>query len=171
MWVKFRKRWISLGLASILAATGAIAMDKDSPLKLEGTWVMSAAYEIKADGTRTTNFGEHPQGLLMVDKAGWYSLQIFRPGRSKFASGDKTRGTPDEYREAVLGSSTHTGMVSIDPVKRQLTFKIESASYPNWEGAEQVRDYTFRDGTLTYAVPASAGNGTVAYSIWRRAEH
>jgi hypothetical protein len=106
-----------------------------------------------------------------VDKAGWYSLQIFRPGRSKFASGDKTRGTADEYREAVLGSSTHTGMVSIDPVKHQLTFKIESASYPNWEGAEQVRDYTFRDGTLTYAVPASAGNGTVAYSVWRRAEH
>ena len=25
MWVKFRKRWISLGLASILASTGAIA--------------------------------------------------------------------------------------------------------------------------------------------------
>jgi hypothetical protein len=70
MWVEFRKRWISLGLASILAATGAIAMDKDWPLKLEGTWVMSAAYEINADGTHTTNFGEHPQGLLIVDKAG-----------------------------------------------------------------------------------------------------
>jgi len=34
---------------------------------------------------------------------------------------------------------------------------------------EQVRNYAFKDGTLTYSVPASAsGNGTVAYSIWRR---
>jgi len=50
-----------------------------------------------------------------------------------------------------------------------LIFKIETAVYPNWEGTEQVRDFTFKDGTLTYSVPASAsGNGTVAYSIWQR---
>src|SRR6476659_9807786 len=78
---------------------------------LKGTWVMAAAYEILADGTRTTNYGEHPRGLLMIDAQGRYSLQIFRVNRPKFASGDKTRGTADEYREAVLGSSTHTGRV------------------------------------------------------------
>lgn len=129
---------------------------------------MTSAYEILADGTRTTTYGEHPSGLLMIDKDGRYSLQIFRPGRPKFASGDKTRGTPQEYRDAVLGSSTHTGHVVIDPVKDKLVFKIDAASYPNWEGAQQVRDYTFKDGILTYSVPASAsGNGTVAYSIWQ----
>jgi hypothetical protein len=137
-------------------------------LSLEGTWVMTGAYEILSDGTRTTNYGEHPNGLLLVDKNGRYSLQIFRPDRPKFASGDKTRGTPQEYREAVLGSSTHTGHVVVDPVKSQLTFKIDTASYPNWEGVQQVRDYTFKDGVLTYSVPAAAsGNGTVAYSIWQ----
>jgi hypothetical protein len=137
-------------------------------LSLQGTWIMTSAYEILADGTRTTNYGEHPNGLLMVDKEGRYSLQIFRPTRPKFASGDKTRGTLEEYREAVLGSSTHTGRVILDPVKGKLTFKIDAASYPNWEGAQQVRDYTFKDGILTYSVPATAsGNGTVAYSIWR----
>ncbi|SDT35320.1 lipocalin-like domain-containing protein [Bradyrhizobium canariense] len=149
--------------------TGACAMATEAqPLSLEGTWVMTSAYEVLADGTRTTNYGEHPNGLLMIDKTGRYSLQIFRPGRAKFASGDKTRGTPQEYREAVLGSSTHTGHVVVDPAKGRLTFNIDTASYPNWEGAQQVRDYTFKDGTLTYSVPASAsGNGTVAYSIWR----
>jgi hypothetical protein len=45
-----------------------------------------------------------------------------------------------------------------------------SASFPNWEGKRQVRDYEYTDVLLTYAVPASAsGNGTIAYSIWRRA--
>jgi len=138
---------------------------------LQGTWVMASAYEILADGTRTTNYGEHPNGLLMIDKDGRYSLQIFRANRPKFSSGDKTRGTPEEYRQSVLGASTHTGRVQIDALKGKLIFTIDAASYPNWEGTQQIRDYTFKDGTLTYFVPASAsGNGTIAYSIWQRAQ-
>ena len=138
-------------------------------LSLQGTWTMDAAYEIQANGTRTTNYGEHPSGLMMVDRAGRYSIQIFRRDRPPFKSGDKTRGTPDEYRTTVLGASTHFGRVSVDPAKRQLLFDIESASFPNWEGKRQVRDYVYRDGLLTYSVPASAsGNGTVAYSVWRK---
>ncbi|WP_042626745.1 lipocalin-like domain-containing protein [Burkholderia plantarii] len=149
-------------------AVGARAAGQP-PVSLQGSWTLAGAYEIAADGTRTTNFGEHPEGLLMVDQDGRYSLQIFRPNRPRFASGDKTRGTPDEYREAALGSSTHTGHVAVDPASGKLVFKIETASYPNWEGAQQVRDYTYKDGVLTYSVPASAsGNGTVAYSVWRR---
>ena len=138
---------------------------------LEGTWVMTSAYEILADGRRTTNYGEHPNGLLMIDKTGRYSLQIFRPDRPKFASGVKADGTANEYREAVLGSSTHTGHVSIDTTAGKLVFSIDTSSYPNWEGSRQVRDYTFKDGALTYSVPASAsGNGTIAYSVWKRAQ-
>jgi len=159
-----------IGIAAALLMIGASAMANETqPLSLEGTWIMTSAYEILADGTRTTNYGEHPNGLMMVDKVGRYSIQIFRPNRPKFASGDKTRGTPEEYREAVLGASTNTGRVVVDPVNGKLIFKIETAVYPNWEGTEQVRNYTFKDGTLTYSVPASAsGNGTVAYSIWQR---
>lgn len=141
------------------------------PLSLEGTWVMSAAYEILSDGTRTTNYGEHPKGLFIADKAGRYSIQIFRPDRAKFASGVKSSGTPEEFKSAVMGSSTHTGRVEVDPDHHKLIFKIETSSFPNWEGTQQVRDYTFKDGTLTYSVPASAsGNGTIAYSVWTRAE-
>jgi hypothetical protein len=158
----------SIGIAALLFTGAPIMAVEPQPLSLEGTWIMTAAYEILADGTRTTNYGEHPNGLLMVDKEGRYSIQIFRPNRPKFISGDKTRGTPEEYREAVLSSSTNTGRVVVDPIKGKLIFKIETAVYPNWEGTQQVRNYTFKDGILTYSVPASAsGNGTVAYSIWQ----
>jgi hypothetical protein len=161
----------SIGIVVALLMIGASAVAiEPQPLSLEGTWIMASAYEILADGTRTTNYGEHPNGLMMVDKAGRYSIQIFRPNRPKFASGDKRRGTPEEYREAVLGASTNTGRVVVDSVNGKLVFKIETAVFPNWEGTEQVRDFTVKDGTLTYSVPASAsGNGTVAYSIWQRA--
>jgi Lipocalin-like domain len=153
-------------------STGSFARASEPTLRsLEGTWIMAAAYEILANGKRTTNYGEHPQGLFIVDKSGRYSMQIFRPGRLKFASGVKASGTAEEYRDAIVGSSTHTGRVEIDVAQAKLIFNIESSSFPNWEGIRQVRDFAFKDGTLTYSVPASAsGNGTIAYSIWQRAQ-
>jgi hypothetical protein len=164
-----RKSWRvagALGVA-LIAASAARAQDLKS---LQGVWVMDSAYEIHPDGSRTTNYGEHPKGLFTVDAAGRYNMQIFKVDRPAFASGDKARGTPDEYRAAVIGSSTHFGKVNIDPAKHQLSFSVEAASFPNWEGKTQLRDYTFKDGLLSYAVPASASSsGVIAYSIWRRA--
>ncbi|CAM3250611.1 Lipocalin-like domain-containing protein [Sphingomonas antarctica] len=159
-----------VSIAAALLLTGASpAPSPENLASLQGTWEMVSAYEIKADGTRTTNYGEHPLGLLTVDAAHRYNMQIFKVGRSAFASGDKARGTPDEYRQAVVGSSTHFGVVTIDRAKHELVFDVKAASFPNWEGKRQVRDYTFKDGLLSYAVPASASSsGIVAYSIWRR---
>jgi len=163
---------MSLRFAGAIAATmvcPGLAHAEDLK-SLQGVWVMDSAYEIHPDGSRTTNYGEHPKGLFTVDSAGRYNMQIFKADRPSFVSGDKARGTPDEYRAAVVGSSTHFGKVSIDPVKHQLSFSVEAASFPNWEGKTQVRDYTFEDGLLSYAVPASASSsGIIAYSIWRRA--
>src|SRR3982750_3985716 len=34
-------------------------------LSLEGSWTMDSAYEILANGVRTTNYGEHPSGLMI----------------------------------------------------------------------------------------------------------
>ncbi len=160
-----------LWVAAILGvAPAAQAADAGGQLSLPGTWIMERAYEVRADGTRTTNYGERPQGLMTIDADGRYTVQIFRPDRPKFATGDKTRGTAEEYRQAVLGSSTHFGHVRLDAAHHQLVFEVEAASYPNWEGKAQVRDFTYADGLLSYSVPASAsGNGTIAYSVWRRA--
>jgi hypothetical protein len=159
-----------LSLAAFAAAAStSLPAPPAAPLSLEGTWVMDTAFETLADGTRATIYGPHPAGLMMIDREGRYTLQIFRRDRPRFASGDKTRGTDAEYREAVLGSSTHFGRVRIDAARRQLVFEVEAASWPNWEGRQQVRDYRFEGGLLSYQVPASAsGNGTVATSIWRK---
>jgi hypothetical protein len=158
-----------VALAVPLMAAAPARGPAEQPLTLAGTWVMDSAYEIHADGSRTTNYGEHPAGLMMVDRAGRYLIQIYRPGRPTFRSGDKSKGEPDEYRAAALGSSTHFGRVTLDGAKHQLLFDVEAASFPNWESKRQVRDYTYTGGVLSYAVPASAsGNGTISYSVWRK---
>jgi hypothetical protein len=159
-----------LGLAAACAAAPGAAAKGERLRSLEGTWKMEAAYEIQADGKRITTYGEHPEGLMMVDRDGRYAIQIYRPGRASFKAGSKARAEVSELRDAVMGSSTHFGRVEIDRARQQLVFHIQAASFPNWNGATQVRDFDYSRGLLTYRVPAAAsGNGTTAYSIWRRA--
>lgn len=137
---------------------------------LQGTWRMQSAYEILADGSRTTTYTEHPHGLLMIDIDGHYSLQIFHPNRRRLDKG-KAAASLDELRDAVIGSSTHFGKISIDHAKKQLVFQIEVASFANWNGSIQLRDFQLKDGLLSYQVPASASpNGTIAYSVWKRSQ-
>ncbi len=135
---------------------------------LQGTWRMHSAYEILADGSRVTTYTEHPHGMLMIDHDGYYSLQIFHPKRRRLDKG-KAAASLEELKDAVIGSSTHFGKISIDHEKKQLIFQIEVASFANWNGSTQIRDFQLNQGLLSYQVPASASpNGTIAYSIWKR---
>ena len=136
---------------------------------LVGTWTLAEADEIKADGTRIQNYGADARGRLIIDADGRYSLQIFRPDRARFASGNKFAGTADEYRDAVHGMSTHYGRLEIEPGGRTLAFHIEQSAFPNWEGRVQRRGYVLTDGRLSYEVPPAA-DGTIARSVWRRTE-
>lgn len=156
----------TLATLPLLPATGARAA-AGSPLA--GTWVLVEAPEIRPDGSRGQTFGPNPQGLLVIDADGRYALQIYRPDRPRFASGDKRRGTADEYAAAAVGMSAHYGTCAVDAVRGTLVFRIERASFPNWDGTEQRRAYTLAGDTLSYRVPAAAnGNGTTTISTWRR---
>ncbi|MBI1770946.1 MAG: lipocalin-like domain-containing protein, partial [Burkholderiales bacterium] len=90
---------------------------------LAGTWTLIAAPEIRADGSRGETFGPNPQGLLIIDSTGRYSLQIYRSERSKFAAGDKRKGTEAEYRAAVIDTSSHYGRCFIDTERNVLVFR------------------------------------------------
>ncbi|MDB5457722.1 MAG: lipocalin-like domain protein [Caulobacter sp.] len=152
---------LALGLLAASAAAAAEAA-------LAGTWTLVAADDLHPDGHRTPGYGADPQGRLIIDGQGRYSLQIFKAERPKFAAGDKRKGAPAEYESAVLGSSTHFGTIAADPAHGVLTFRIARASFPNWEGTTQTRQYQLTDDTLSYKVPA-APDGTVPISVWRRA--
>lgn len=152
-----------LGMSSTYAATPA------NNSSLSGTWTLVAADVLHADGSRTSDFGTHPMGVLLVDDQGRYSLQIFRTDRPRFSAGDKAKGSDAEYKAAVMGSSTHFGTLRIDAASGELIFHIDGASFPNWEGQEQHRHYELKDGVLSYRVPPRP-NGDVPVSVWRRVD-
>jgi hypothetical protein len=152
-------------LAAVLALSAVSARAAEP--SLAGTWALVAADDLHPDGSRTHGYGEAPKGRLIIDAAGRYSLQIFKSERTRFVLGDKRKGSPAEYESAVLGSSTHFGTVSADAATHVLTFSIDSASYPNWEGTVQKRKYALVGDELSYQVPAAA-DGTVPISVWKR---
>lgn len=154
-------------MAAFLALSAATGVARAADFPLAGTWTLTAADRINPTGAREPDYGAAPKGRLIVDEAGRYSLQIFKSERTGFASGDKKRGTPEEYADAALGSSTHYGTIAIDEAAHQLLFKIEGASFKNWEGAIQRRAYALKGDVLSYRVP-TAPDGNTPISEWRR---
>jgi hypothetical protein len=152
------------GLALALLTAGA-AQAADFPLT--GTWTLTVADRITPMGVRERDYGQTPKGRLIVDARGRYSLQIYKSERIGFASGDKKRGTPEEYVDAALGSSTHYGTITIDEAAHVLRFKIDGASFKTWEGTTQGRAYTLDGDTLSYRVPPRP-DGSTAVSEWKR---
>jgi hypothetical protein len=134
---------------------------------LVGTWTLTAADDLLPDGSRAHAYGAHPKGLLIFQPDGQYALQIYREERAKFASGDKKKGSLDEYKDASVGASCHFGHYTVDGSKGTITFKIDGASFANWEGATQTRPFTLKGEDLEWHVPATP-DGKIPISAWRR---
>jgi hypothetical protein len=159
-------------LSGVMLAMLAGLATRDLPgpahdFPLHGTWTLVAADKILPGGTRARDYGAQPKGRLVVDTRGRYSLQIFKSERLRFVIDSKADGSVDEFKSAVMGSSTHYGTVTIDDKAGQLVFSIEGASFPNWEGTVQRRQYTLEGGQLSYQVPPRA-DGSIPVSVWRR---
>ena len=159
-----RRLGAGLALAATLLATSATGAEPS----LAGTWTLTAADRLKPDGSRGRDYGQHPKGRLIIDAQGRYSLQIFDGDRPRIASGDKATATPQELTSAVIGSSTHYGTVAVDAATHVLVFKIEAASFANWDGTEQRRQYVLTADSLSYQVPTPRPDGSVPISEWRR---
>jgi hypothetical protein len=132
-----------------------------------GTWVLTGAYKILPDGTRASDYGDNPHGLVIFTSDGHYSVQIYRAERRKFSSGDKLKGTAEEYKEASLSTSVHFGTYSLDPAKHTITFHIDRSSFPNQDDTTQVRPYEMSGNELSWKV-APRPDGSVPVTVLRR---
>ncbi len=132
-----------------------------------GTWALAAAEKILPDGTRATDYGVNPHGLVIFTADGHYSVQIYRADRLKFSSGDKLKGTAEEYKEASLSSSVHFGTYSVDPARHTITFHVDRSSFPNQDDTTQVRPYEKNGDELSWKV-AARPDGSVPITVLRR---
>ncbi len=136
---------------------------------IAGTWILTAAEKLLPDGTRIPDYGSDPHGIAIFTADGYYSVQIYRTDRLKFSSGDKFKGTPEEYKDVSLGMSTHYGRYSVDPVKHTITFNIDRSSVPNLDNTSAVRTYELKDDVLSWKV-APRQDGSIPITVLKRAQ-
>lgn len=136
---------------------------------LAGTWTLVSSVTDK-DGVRTDQFGPGAAGMLSLDPAGRFMLTIIGPNLPRFASGSRASGSADENRAVMSGSIAMIGTYVVNGADKTLTFKVERATFPNWDGTEQKRLLSEAgQDELKYVTP-TASSGGVGTVTWRRAK-
>ena len=137
--------------------------------KLAGLWSLVAVENVNPDGTKTLPYGSNPKGMMVLDPAGIYAIQILKAGRPKVVAGDKNQATPVENAALVQGNNSHFGHYEVNEAQNSITFKVEHAFYPNWEETVQKRQYTLNGDELKYIVTQTTNGGAVtAAVVWKR---
>ncbi len=159
----------NLAVASVTAlALGAeTAVSAQTAADVVGSWTLVSSVTEK-DGKRTDQFGSGAKGTLMLDAGGRFMLTIIGPDLPKFASGNRADGTADETKAVVARSIAMIGTYAVNPADKTLTFKVEAATFPNWNGTEQKR--LLASGSrdeLKYVTP-TASSGGVGTVTWKR---
>ena len=135
-----------------------------------GSWTLVSVENINSDGTKNLPYDVNPKGILFFDEKGNYAIEIYKNERAKIASGDKNKCTPEENASIVQGSNSHFGEYELDDTNKTITFKIKTASFPNWEGTIQKRSYTFLNNELKYVVTntTQGGKSVTAEVVWKK---
>src|SRR5690348_5990712 len=103
-----------------------------------GTWTLVSSVTEK-NGTRIEQFGPGAKGMLSFDGRGNFMLTIIGADLPAFASNNRADGTPEENKAVIGRSIAMIGAYSINADENTLIFKVECATFPNWNATEQRR--------------------------------
>ncbi len=157
-----------LAAAAVAASLSAAAWAQTAD-DLRGTWTLVSSVTDK-DGTKTEQFGHGAIGMLSLDAGGHFMLTIIGPGLPKFAANSRAAGTAEENKAVMSKSIGMIGTYSVNQAGKTLTFKVESATFPNWNGTEQRRlIVTASKDELKYITP-TASSGGIGTVTWKRAK-
>ena len=126
-------------LALALAGSQASAQTKSLRDQIIGTWTFVVAEVVAPDGKKSFPFGETPKGILIFTADGQFAQVHVASDVPKIASNNRLTGTPEEYAAIMRRSISLFGSYTVNEVKKTVTFKIVSSTYPNFAGEAQER--------------------------------
>jgi hypothetical protein len=154
----------SVLLGAALSASCACAQSTNDVV---GTWTLVSSVT-EQGGKKTDQFGPGAKGMMRLDAEGRFMLTIIGADLPKFVSNNRATGTSEENMAVVAKSIALFGTYSIDLIEKTLTFKIESATFPNWNATEQKRSIVTASGDDLKYITASASGGGTATVTWKR---
>lgn len=142
-------------------------MDRE---KFLGAWKLISIDIRYAEGNVVSVYGENPAGMITYTDDGKASVHLMDRRRPKFSGNDKSQGTPEETKSAVVGYEAYFGSFEIDEENNSITHHVEGALFPNWIGTDQLRFYEFNNGNLILTTPKIPYSGTTLVGVltWER---
>ncbi|MGH6743027.1 MAG: lipocalin-like domain-containing protein [Bradyrhizobium sp.] len=145
----------------------AAAQEKSLRAQLVGTWKPVVIENVQPDGTKVYPYSRTPMGILIFSDTGHFSLQVLKPGVPHYASGNRSKGTDEEYRATVRGGIHFFGTYAVNEADRTFVFHIEGSSFPNYNGFDQKRNAAVTGDELKLTVGRVSAGGS-ANQVWRR---
>ena len=104
-----------------------------------GTWNLISAY-MNNHGTRIDILGQHPGGMVIFTEDLHFIVVLNNPDIPKFVSGDRLKGTPEEYKTAVTNSLGVYGTYTIDEHGDFLEQHVLGSTFQNMNGSSRGRN-------------------------------
>jgi len=162
----YRRRTLIISAASVLF--GHVVMFANDALAqsakdIAGTYTIVSVTVMKGEN-KIEPFGPNPKGAMILDASGRYIVTLMRPGLPKFASDNRDTGTTEENKAIVTGSFTHFGRYAV--TDGFIIFRLESSTFPNWDGQEQKRSLAIAGDELKYTLTSTIGGTSTV--VWKR---
>ncbi len=164
-------RTARIALAALALTFTHAATAQDLQNQLIGTWDFVVAQVKAPDGRISFPFGESPKGILIFTPDGRFAQIHVASDVPKIKSNNRLTGTPEEYAEIMRRSISVFGTYTVDDAKKTVTYRIVSASFPNWQGEAQTRtiDKLSADEFINTNPSVAGGRGS-ASNFYRRAK-
>jgi hypothetical protein len=143
-------------------------MAAETAQEVVGTWTFVSSIN-EQNGRKSDTYGPGAAGVMVLDASGRYTVTIIAADLPKFASNNRASATAEESKAVVAKSNAHFGTYSVNAGEKTITFNIESATFPNWNGSVQKRNLVVHGDELQYAVAASSAGGSSVVT-WKRAQ-
>lgn len=136
--------------------------------QLMGTWSLTSFNTVAVDGNRTSVFGPHPQGLMMLTPEGQFSVVAFDANRPRWTS-DRTKISVEELAFAAKGAIAQFGTWAFNEADQRLTLSVDAALNPSRVGTKQEQDVfvTGDDLTVTQVSSGTVGGGSIEQKFRR----
>jgi hypothetical protein len=118
---------------------------------IEGRWKLTAAEDLRADGSVARHpWGRNAVGSIVVER-GWCYVQIMSGDVPSFTGG---KPVGEQMSAALLSTYiAYSGPCTIDEKEGSVTLKVDAAWRPEYVGTEQKRFFRI-EGTRMFFGPA-----------------
>ena len=163
----------SLALIISVAGKTTASSDKIKNMKknnVAGCWNLVSGY-LDNHGQRIDILGAHPSGMLILTEDLHFMVIVNNPDIPKFASGDRSKGTPEEYKTAVTNSLGVYGTYTIDENGDFLEQHVLGSTFRDMNGTSRGRSELTEkvDGNRMIENLKIADEVTITI-VWQRAQ-